>query len=656
MVIKLDPTSRRTGLAIIHLLFIACIAFVVIFVTDFEWGKIVLGGDFRPSMWESARGDFFTGLVSKRFSNNNFVYLSFLPLFRIIADLDIQQLLFFVYFIIPALSYFTSYYFLEVATKAEHRNFRLSYLNAALAFCLALNPTFFVKLVHWPILYSSALFPLFITTIIFFVQNSNRIFAAIPVSVVLYFGGVGPYGYFAYMATLIVTSIVVALSDQSIVAKVRSISILAITSFVAYAHIIYAAAIGMSVASSHYEQPITSEVLLSLGRRANIISAISSTNFNEELLQYPSFSIWFALFVIPVFVLFRSRSARSSKLFLLLTLLLVSVIAFQSGYKTFPVLYDFLNSIPFIHAIIWIIKEPNTYQPFTLPLLGLLVGIALGYIVSENSPNWIVIIGVIAISSGNVGYFISVNSTDFKNYFLFHEVPAEYFTTADYLETIGGRNLWLPISWYASKRYLPNAVHYPNPAYWLTRNKELADTSEEYRHLLNEFESEIYQNGCARKDYIAWIVATQDLNLVVDLNTVNFAKAHLPDAGVRVNVARQCILSLPGIKLLRAFESIEIYKVLSTSAQPVFPLTAENVNTTKQIQLYVLNEAFHQNWRDSRGDPPVARVNKFSMGFSSPGPFSYWGENVFVWIRSIQFYIIAAAGLLSLVSSRRKLA
>ena len=631
---------KKSHLYIVHLCILFTIAVAVIWMTGFRWGEIVLGGDFRSSLWPSARGDLFLNLVSQRFSNSNFVYLSFLPLYRIIAALDIQTLLIFIYFVIPALTYCFSYFFLEKIIQTKSWDARLSVVNAVLAFCLALNPTFFVKLVHWPILFSRALFPLFALAVITFVQSKKRLYAVIPVVVLLHFGGISPFGFVAYMGTLFLASALIAASDESVVMKIRSISLLAIASFVAYAHIIYAASLGLAETRSIYEAPMTSNIFSFLGKHANVISAISATNFNEELIKFPAASIWFVLFSLVGFAFLLNKSSRRSKLFLYSILLLAVIVALQSGYRTFPMIYDLLMTNSVTNAVIWIVKEPNTFIPYSLLLLGLVVALACKYIIDQKISMKLILIGAALICSGNVIFFLSSETTEFRKYFQFHKVPAEYFEAADYLETIGGRNLWFPISWYAPKKYFPTSVHYPSPAYWLTRNKELIDTTVEYSKLLREIDSEIYENRCYRKEHLAWLAATQELNLLIDLNTVNLATAHIPDARDRVRLARKCLMSLPGIKLVRTIGPIEIYRSEVASNPPILSSVEGAVTSIATSQIYVLNESFQMNWRDSHGTPPVARVNKYSMGFGSPGPFVYRGQYLFYWITQVQFYLI----------------
>lgn len=652
---------------------------LAIFVTiysfvDFRYQEYVFAGDFRLHIFKEFAGEHFLFLMSDKYSTNNFVYSSFHSIYSILQFVPYHLAITYVFFGIPLVLYFSLKFFLIKSTHFFEKINRLDVyiLYSGLAFYFAVNPALFDRYVHWPILQSLAILPIFVYfSHKFFLQDRvlNRYLLLLPP--LLYFGAVTPQLVIFY----IVASGLVLLdyllqhkfTPSALFGKMLMFFLCGVLVF---CHTFYLIFSGYGVTKSFFESEITTDILSILSKKSSVYSAVSGTNFYDSLVDPFPLSVGFVVFLFSIFLM--SRSSSVNRRIQLLFVVVLSAFVLVSGNDVFPQLFNFFDHTA-IRNFFWIVKDPNMYYLLLLfPLILLFVSLFRRDRLFEKG-KFVLFLGVFIFLMNflNINF---LNKEKFNQYFDFVDIPKEYMTLADELADDKGRNLWLPYDWYVQKNFTRGQTHFPTPAFWLTKNKELIDFNAEYRDFIMLFQKEIYEKKCKNIYFIDWIIATQNLNIIIDKNSVNHEILNINDIEDKAILTEQCMQSLPHVYEYKNIGNILVYRSSLDSFDDIkFYKDVQNIdnfnsflkdnlanivsdpNVNLEEDYSILNEAYDLNWRSSIGQAPVYRINMFSMAFAGKTDrFYYRGEAMFQRIVFLQKVVIGICVLVFLIIFFRK--
>jgi len=631
--------------------FVGLILLTIFWFTNFNYAGVLQSGDFRIHLKQDVVGDQFLTLVSNRFSNNNFVYLSFLPLYSFLRYLPYSVVLIYIFLIIPILLFCSLLFTFLKAThyKFQRQGIASFFFLCSLAFYSAINPSHFNRIGHFTILHSFIFLPLLsYLTYRFLWQKSlvNRYLFLF--FLFFYLGGSTPQMVVVNNLVIGAVYIFFLVSRQSFSAFLKKMLPLGIAVFLAQAHIIYPLIIGQGVIKSLRESAITTQVLESLSQKSNIYTAISGTNYYQGLISYPvQFSTGFLIFLLVCAFFIGCKAKKRIDYFLFLTMLLGLIIV--TGYRTFPVFYKIIGNTP-LHSFLWLIKDPNMYyHVFLIPLLFLPARIVQLKLINQRI---IFFLGSLILISNSCFIFLS-GKQEYNKFYDSIEVPDYHFTLSEELERLGGRNFWVPYDIYTRKNFSKEIPYFPSPIWWLTENKELTDETEVYRELIEVIEKEISDNHCQNIYFLDFIIATQDLNIVIDQNSINNPMLGVYDTEDKIVQANNCMLKIPHIEKLLSLGNIDVYRsnleiknevysyqgsidglnefIKKNPVHIVFELGSKEEAKTLDIKDFsILNESLDKNWRDSKGAGSLYKVNLASMLFGNAnGNFSYRGAREF---------------------------
>lgn len=644
----------------IDIIFCLSIVFIIFYATTFEFGKYLFAGDFRLAIYKSVIRDQFLSLVSSKFSNNNFIYLSFYPLFLFFSMIPYSWVVTFIFFGIPILLFQSAKFTILQFVNYKKTDILHYVLISSVSFFYALNPWFFNRYVHYTMPYSAIFFPLVIWALYKYLTGYSYFGKYLMLFFIFYYlGSIGPQPTVIFACTYLFFVAGIGISK---IAEIKKYFVKIAFSFAAVvlslSHIIIPAFTGHAVAKSFLESSTEPNILLSLGRNSTLITAISGTNFFERLIIFPSYlsvAILFFLFVVLIFFFVKKSAIH----FLLITYMMILLIV-GSGFRTFRPVFEIVMATPFKNYL-WLVKDPNTYYLFFLfPLLLLFV-----LLLKEIKPPRTLIVLIIFIAiCGNLLFIFNSDYTDYKKYFKFINVPAEYQSLSISLKGDKGRNLWIPSSQYVGKNFTTGQTHFPSPSIWLTQNKESTYYASEYRQLNALIENEIVSNNCSNRNFLNWIISAQNLNIILDKNSVNNPLLEDSTTESIVKKTSDCLVTLKNVYKYKHFGNIEVYKsnlkidnnFVSISGDIKFlndflknntpNILFINSKQKKAVRLTgnfsVLNESYDTNWRNGHGEGPVGKVNFASMLFNQKiGDFHYKDENVFTTITFLQKILLA---------------
>lgn len=655
------------------ILSIVLIILVVQWFTQFKWGEYLFTGDFRFNIFQNMIDDQYLSLISNQFSSNNFIYLTFYSIFYLFQFIPYQYVVLYLLHGIPILLFLSMKYVLLKIIHYKRNNFVIYLFVSSIALYYAINPALFLRYVHWTILHSNMLLPLFIYLLFKFLQNKNLLgwyFFLLPL--VAFFGAMVPHGVVVYaLAALVLYISVYFIYRPSIKKYLIKGILLSCIYLLSFIHIIYPVLIGYGQTKSSLESASKSYFMAFFSRNSNIYTSISGTNFFDQLISYPSsLSIGLLMFLL-VILFFIFKNSRNKINFVLFLSILLSLI-FITGYKTFGDIFDLLN-LTYITHLLWLVKDPNMYYLVFLILLSFLFTRVVVF--SSISKFFILILSLLLISL-NLNFILKSEKTHFNNDFDFVKVPDEYLTLSDRLEKDKGRNFWYPNNVYVSKNFSKDVICFPTPQLWLTRNKELLSyLNPDYKNLVNIISTEIYENKCKNINFLDWIISAQSLNVILDKNSVNNRSCPKDNTAEKIKLASSCMSQLPNIYKYKTIGNIDIYKSkllikdsLYTYEGDVSGLDkylknnpvniiykeskAEKIQKIDLTSFSILNEAYDKNWLDENNKPPLYKANIVSMLYEGQNrKFHYRGESEFQKIVSIQKALLVLSGLLFIILS-----
>ena len=635
-------------------LFLILIVLTVYLFVDYRWGHYLLSGDFRFSVWPEVRGDQFLHLVSEKYSNNNFVFLSFYPVYWLSQFVSYNLWLAGVIFLLPVLAYLTSKYVLVEITRSNNLSKEKLIFIRVLAFLYAINPSLFDRYGHWPIVYSAALYPLYIYILYRYLVN-NKIISkyVLLLSPLLYISAIGPQSYVIYTISAIALYMYVYTQKKRFFKSyLLKGAIIFIASLISFVHVIYSILIGYGVTRSRLESDTTSSVLYELSKNSNIFTGISGTSYYAELIKFPfPISTIYIVFCLLVFILLFYKHKKND---LMLIIGMLSILGIVSGYKTLFWVILLVKDTVFGHFL-WLIKDPNMYYQYFLFYLIALTARAFTAVNINKRGLWLVSIIIIL---AHLVFYIFTDKSTYRNFYHFVKIPPRYEYLASSLATDSGRNLWLPSAIYTAKQFSEKIPYFPDMSLWLTINKELTKSTEDYEKLIQLIENEIYDKSCQNIYLIDWIIAAQGLNIIIDEASVNNQFVN-DDTKINVERAHLCLMKLPNLYLYKAWDGLYIYKsrlkltndVIIYDSQPDklnefvknnhtnIAFGAERYWGAEFKNLSIYNESYDDNWRDKNNKKPLFKVNFASMAFQNhDAPIQYRGEmqfDILVYIQKI---------------------
>lgn len=663
--------SKKYTYLIVDLLFIIIIILIVYLFIDYQFNKYLQTGDFRLHLDKDVIGDQFLNLISKRYSNNNFPFLSFYSVFYFLQFVPYHFAIIYIWFGIPTLLFLSLKHTLLRIIHFKDDKIIIYIFAASLSFYFAINPLFFQRIGHWTILHGTIFLPTYVLFLSQYLKNKfiiNRNLWILPI--LLYLGAVTPQLIVFYFISSIVIYIAVSLISKNISGNYffRGFVVLFI-SFFPFSHIVYPILIGYGQTRAAWEGTTTGNVLYSLSRNSNILTAISGTNFFENSIKFP-LGIGTGFLIFFVCMTFYLRKKIIDKLNIILMLCILFLLVLSTGYRSFSSLYDAM-SITFIRNFLWVLKDPtNTYWLFLIPLFILFSRL----IAFSNTKNIYVFFISLLIVLSNISFLYFCDKNYYKrSFYRFVEIPKEYFMVRDILKDDNGRNLWLPYEIYRNKFFSKGLIYFPSPFHWLTKNKELTDSTKDYRNLISIIESEIFDYNGKNTYFLNWIIESQNLNIIIDENSIRNPTVS-ENVKRKLKIAKRCMDSLPNVYKYFENGGIIIYKsnlILNDKyyviykGQPnscflnellrynpchVIFTDEEGGETNKSFMIKniesdgfftILNESFDENWLNFSHVGPKCKVNFASMLFEGENKgFYYRGEMGFKIIVTIQKIIL----------------
>lgn len=636
-------------------LFICLIVGTIYFFVDFSFGKYLFSGDFRFHIFRESIGDQFLSLISNKFSNNNFIFTPFYSLYYLLHFFSYHSILAYIFFGIPVLIFFSVRYVLIHITHFKYDDLSKYFMLSSLAFYVATSPALFERFGHFTILHSVIAFPLFIYFLYEYFKKEKTVLTWHPfiIAILVFLGAMTPQSivvYFVSGAFILIASFIFSSQHQgNFFSKyARKILFVSFLAFVSLSHILYPILMGYGQAKSRLESPTTAGILLSLSRESSVFSALSGTNFYSQEIIFPfQIGAGFLIFFISIllFVVLSVKHKRQKEQWTLFFLLIGLVVI--SGYKVFPQAFNFLSATYLSHFL-WIVKDPNMYYQFFAVILVIFAARMLFNLGHRIKPKHLFIFGSIIITL-NVFMVIFSDHDRYRAFYSFVSIPQDYFDLSTSLKNDNGRNTWLPDGIYVLKNFASSITFFPTPALWLTQNKELTNSTEEYENLLEILQTEIYEKGCHNVSLIDWIIANQNLNVIIDHNSINNKTLNVKDVELKLDKTETCLKRLPNVYLYKSFGNIDVYKTRTQIRSDLYMYsgTLDSLNdflknnpvnvvyssshqeSNKKIEgsFVTLNESYDENWRNIDGSKPAYKTNFSSMAFEgNEKMFYYRGE------------------------------
>lgn len=673
---KIVPWKKLEGVKIEKYLFIFDVLFIIIIIlavqwfVDFRWGQYLFTGDFRFNVHNSIIGNSYLHLISGQFSSNNFIYLTFYSFFSVFQFVPYQYMVLYLIFGLPILLFLSMKYVLLKMVNFKN-SWIIYFLASSVALYYSLNPSIFLRYVHWTILHSNMLLPIYIL-LLYGVLRKKKIFtpSLMLLPVVLYFGAMVPQGVVIYaIATFFLYISVYLLSGPAFKKYLLKGILLFSVYILSFAHVLFPILIGYGQTKSSLESPTKSYFLSYFSRNSNILTAVSGTNFYDPLINYAfPFSVGLLMFIMTIaFFAFTKSKNRINFVLLLFSLIMLIVL---TGYRTFSGIFDFLNAT-YVSHFLWLIKDPNMYYLVFLMLLSFLF---VRVVVFSNVSKIFIFLLSILLITLNILFILGSKTKSFNEDFQFVKVPNEYFAVSDLLSKDSGRNFWYPNDTYVSKNFSKNVVCFPTPPLWLTENKELFGyLVSDYKKLSKTISEEIYDKNCKNVNFLDWIISAHSLNVILDRNSVDNKNCPKDNTEDKIKQATLCMSKLKYVYKYKTEGNIDIYKSKLPIKKEVYlhegnietldsflkknpvnvvylPKNEEKSEKLPLSEFTILNESFDKNWEDENNNQPIYRVNLGSMVFKGENhKFSYREEDSFQKLVLGQKSILAIFGLLSII-------
>ena len=669
---------KRYSSLLIDLLFIALILFIVYYVMDYHFGRYFLAGDFRLHIDKNHISEYFTHIFSTRFSVNTFMYIPFYSLFLVLQLIPYQLVLVLIFFGIPIALYLSMKTVLFMISEKRPLSWQLNLFLSSLAFYYAINPALFDRYVHFTILYGAIFFPLYLLCFYRYLRSKaifNKYLFATPV--LLFFGNVTPQLFVLYVSAsvlLFIISILTVLKKDKYVQLIKKGVLLALLCLITLLHIITPIFSGFLITKSLHESSTTEAILMRLSDKSNIISSISGTHQFNALLEFPVIiSSGLIIFVLFLLTAIKKKAKYRNDLMLLVgtSILLVILV----GYGTFPKIYQIIEKTS-LNQLLWLVKDTSTYYVFFVALIVSFVGKNIFYLTKRTKK--ILLLGIL-IAISNIGFILATNKQAFNEYYQFLNIPKEYFKLSDGLANDPDRNLWLPPQAYVTKTFTKDMTHFPSPAFWLTKNREITYMTTNYQDFLSFIDKEIYFKKCKDKALLSWLIGVQKINVIIDNNSINNPKLGDSTTEEYISIANKCLKNLNDVYLYKSYGNMDVYK----SRLAVSPEVVEFKGSIEQLDRFVkdnkvnviysdsgkekinhlgsnftvLNESFDLNWLSQENERAINRVNFSSMLFKGKGErFHYKNSSLFESIVMIEKLFVGIFFILFIIYAKKEFA
>lgn len=664
--------TKKLHFFILDIAFIIAIVLIIYHVIDFKFGWYFLAGDFRFNIFKELQADFFLRLISSKISTNNFIHVPFYSAYLFLQHVPYFYILIYIFFGIPILIFLSTKYILLKAAHAKNNIFYNLFFSS-LAFYVAINSAVFDRYIHWTILHGTIFFPIFLYIYFRYLRekkNLNKYLLLLPL--LLYFGAMTPQLVVVYFFATLIMWVGWLLLYNNIRFKTYLIrGALTLTgAVISFFHIVFPTLIGYAQAKSDYEGIITGKILAYFAKNSSIYSAISGTNFFDPLIKPPSIlTAGFLIFLLCLILLTVNK--KNNKINSILLFSILSIMIIITGYPTFYYIFDFMKNTP-LEDFFWLAKDPNMYYTFFIILVVFLLG---RLAVFSNLKKRYLISFSIFIVLLNLLIILRTDKKPFNEYYQFVKIPIEYTVLGNYLEKDPGRNLWLPSDTYVGKNFSGKMIIFPSPSWWVTKNKELVYYSTpDYKKLIMTIDNEIYEKNCKNVYFLDWIIAAQNLNIIIDRNIESKDLPKEYDVESKLKKITSCIAKLQGLYKFKTIGNIDVYKsklklgkgiyeykggieglnkFLKKNPSNILYETSRKESIKKvEIDSYtILNESYDKNWLDKSGNSALYKINLVSMLFASDknNEFHYRGASGFQKAVLAQQFLLLIFVFLSLV-------
>lgn len=525
---------------------------------DYDINSYLFSWDFRFHIDTKYIWEHFIHFFNYRFSNNNFIFLSFNALYHFKSLIWYQASLLFI-LCFPIVTFFSlKNMLLYFYYKYNHKSINDAnyFFILALAFIFAINASFFDRFGHLTIVFWLAVLPFYIKYIDKYISHTSILSIDFLIAFfLLRFWSCWPHMIIVYFWFTVILFLhhLEAKNYKNYIIK-WCIFLLCI--WIVMSPTILAVILWLWQSSSIQENPISASILSSLSKHNNILSILSWTSYYYKLVQY--FMIWPTFFVFILYLyLSLNQPKKTNDTILHVSIILWIVLIWW--YTMNSRIYDLILQTK-ISSYMRVIKDPNMYYMPVFLIILIYIIKNISFLIWRIKDKFIIILASFLIFA-NVLLLIIPSKEQYKKFYGFVDIPPYYNTLADFLDIDHEyRNFWLPYNRYYQRFFSQNIEYFPSPFFRLTKNKELTDSTIPYKNLINIIQSEIYDNKCKNKYFLSRIIAIHKLNIVVDTNIINNTLLSVYDIEDKVKESKACIDNLPKIQNIYKNNGIYVYR------------------------------------------------------------------------------------------------
>ncbi|MFH1145421.1 MAG: hypothetical protein V1707_00440 [bacterium] len=550
------PFWSRPWAPVVALLLLDIAGYLYFFQNLVFGGGLLEFEDFRMHSNVALLGNNTDSLFNYQFGNNNYYYISLMPvinLLKLFPSTRIAQLVFF--FALIVLSSYGIYRLVKILSKEENGDY--PYWGAiAGGVGYAFSFYFFLKIVHWSILVGYALLP-WVVICVYQMINQSRIWRkllySILLAVVLFFSNISPH--YILINTLVIGWLLLYwlwVRYKKFLAVWWRFFVYVLAMVVVYlplAVYLLVAMFGQEVElRAGWETATTASVLRFLAKRASFLNNLLGTSYYnfDQLFEssYPLLYVFVALGVGAVIVVMALKTrADSWKRIFGFAILFTIGLLFVSSVHEFGLETALANNAVFAKAG-WVVKDSYFY----MSIITFSAMVCYGYVVQRLARR-----SDVRVATSRFYNFVTKRSTimavlillplvsttilankEFFNLINGRRIPQEYETAVAYMNgrrseiDQGARVLWLPswdYSYYLDAQWSPAGGDdnqlLPHPSVWIAEGKVFIPMTATHGFLYHYLKAQI-ETGHADPAETAYLLRNLNIRfIVIDGNEVD---------------------------------------------------------------------------------------------------------------------------------------
>jgi len=528
-----------------YLMYILLTILIVLRHFNYDLGQVLYTGDLRIHSKLIAENS--DTLFNFRLMIETTPFISLYPILSLFNFLKIEQIHFFIIFLIPLLAFLSMDFILRkyIPNDLFFKEFNLKYfISTSLSFIYVMNPSYFNRIGHWNINYLYIFIPLFFYLCDQFLKNKGRFYTLLILSPIIFYGVSSPHSMVAFTGILFL--LIIFNYEKSTRYFLKSVAIISVHAYAISHNFLAMLLKGNILLKTSWEGETNPAVLASLSKNSSFISSLSGTNYYyDQLITHPiPAGAGFIVFLLILFLILKSKKILMEDikyLFFIVIFLFINL-----GYLTLTFWFDnFLLKIWFIKDLLWLIKDPNIFYNFLIFFLLLFLVKKLPY---QNKAYLILLVFI--LSAVNFYQLMYSKIDNYKEFFKPIRVTDEYIDVYNYLSKENKRTLWIPTSIYIDNKIAPKVTYFPNFNLWLTTNPEVTIGNKIYQDFINMLNKEVIIKNCQNKDLVSWLMRSNDLYLVVDEGS----------SSDKIGPYKECLLEIESIEKVIITESITVFK------------------------------------------------------------------------------------------------